>query len=155
MKLFYKLLLLLLTIVPSGAYAQQSGTILEGKIKVAVIEFTPTRPEDQKPGQDYVFDYHVVKYLSLTTEQVDEIKSLVNKGAIFDAQNAKSCLFQPGFAIIGSTKTKWFPLYLKTRGEVIVSTGQCGKSIIIKDGNEQYRDLGQNNTLEELLNSLK
>lgn len=157
MKNFLKYILL--TVVGIGvqstAKAQKEGKILEGKIRVAVIESVPTRPEEQKSGQDYIFDYHVLRYLSVSEEQATEIKTLVNNRTGFDEKNVKSCLFQPGFAIVGSTRTKWFPLYLKLRGEVIVSTGQCGKAVLVEDGKETYSDLGQNNALEQILDALK
>lgn len=152
--LLYIILVVIGSSMQHQAFGQKSGKILEGKIRVAVIESVPTRPEEQRPGQDYIFDYHVLHYLSLSKEQAEQLKTLINNRTGFDEKNVKSCLFQPGYAIVGATKRKWFPLYLKFRGEVIVSTGTCGKAIVMKNGSEQYFDLGQNNALEQFLTNL-
>ena len=153
--LLYSALICVSMSIDNISWSQKECPVLEGKIKVAFIESNPTRPDDQKPGQEYVYDYRVLGYKAPTKEQSGEIKSLVNSGNIFDKQNVKSCLFEASFAIIGSTRTKWFPLYIKSNGLVIVSTGQCGKAIVLKNGLEKYYDLGQNNTLEQILKSLK
>ncbi|OFZ67836.1 MAG: hypothetical protein A3D92_08795 [Bacteroidetes bacterium RIFCSPHIGHO2_02_FULL_44_7] len=141
--------------ITSNCAAQHSGSgtkdWVKGKIKVALIESTPTRPEEQSIGIDYIGDYRVSFYLEFSSDERMEIKDLLNKGSLWDSLNTKSCLFQPKYAIIGEKKQSFFPLYKSTQAEIVISVSPCGRAFIRYDGKESFLELQDGNVLEKML----
>lgn len=148
--------MLLLSIgITSNCAAQHSGNgtkdWVKGKIKIALIESTPTRPDEQMMGVDYIGDYRVSFYLEFSSDERTEIRDLLNKGSLWDSLNTKSCLFQPKYAIIGEKKQSFFPLYKSTQAEIVISVSPCGRAFIRYDGEESFLELQDGNELEKKL----
>lgn len=143
--------------IASTSAAQHSGNgkkdWVRGKIKIAWIESTPTRPEEQQKQFDYIGDYKVTQVLTFSDDESKAIKDLLNAGTLWDSLNTKSCLFQPKFAIIGEKKQSFFPLYKSTQAELVISVNPCGRAFIRFDGEESFLELPEGNELEKKLSN--
>jgi len=156
MKVRSRIGMLLLSIgITGNCAAQHSGNgtkdWVKGKIKVALIEQTPTRPEEQSKNSDYIGDYKVDRYLTFSSDESKAIKDLLNAGTLWDSLNMKSCLFQPKYAIISEKKQYFFPLFKSVQAEIVISVSPCGRAFIRYDGEESYLELQDGNVLEKKL----
>ena len=113
-------------------------------LKLYKIAETPTLPEEQLEGKDYILDYEILSESDLSYLEKRNLKQVLKKKENFTNENIKKCPFIAKYAIS-----------MDDSGIVIVSVYPCAKVIIsTKNGDKQYFDLVDTNLLEEMLDKL-
>lgn len=129
------------------AYLLKKAVMAADSITLYQVDANPTLPSEQRTGEFYLHDYHVIKRLPVSAAQMGEMKTALLDSTTFDTSAVKSC---PMVAQMG--------LQLMHKGKstlsFVLSPAPCGKALLFdaeKPRKPVYLELTPGNRLEPLV----
>lgn len=128
-----------------------SDKIIKGapKIQIYSIDPIPVMSIDQIQGEDYIYDYHVLKAWTFKKKAADKLVVATLDSTQYMAGIAKKCPFMGKYAI-------HFKKGMQSL-TIIVSTQPCDKVIIFCPGNvidKKHIDIKENSAIVAAIDSL-